>query len=169
MLPAQRRFLIRDQILAVMVVNLVINGGIAWLSTIGRTHVPLWGLTGIAADTLATSFLLPYLLCLIDTPLVRKKLARGELSSLSIDWPAHPVLRWLPRSARARALRLGLFTLATLAPLTLGAIHLAGLAPMTAGRYLLFKTVYATLLAGPLAGIVGYAALAERPAEPVRT
>lgn len=166
--PAQRRFLIRDQIVAAMVVNLVINGVIAWLSTLGRTHIPLWGLTGVAADTLATSFFLPLLLCLIDTPLVRKKLASGELSPLSTEWGTHPVLRWLPRSARVRAVRLGLFFLFTAAPLTIGAISGAGISQMTAAGFLVFKSLYATVLAGIVAAIVGYAALAERTAEPAQ-
>jgi hypothetical protein len=65
--PAQRRFVLLDNGVGAFVVNLMINGVIAWLLFRKATRVPMWGQSSIAGDTIATAFLLPAITCLIVT------------------------------------------------------------------------------------------------------
>jgi hypothetical protein len=64
---AQRRFVLLDNGVGAFVVNLMINGVIAWLLFCKATRVPMWGQSSIAGDTIATAFLLPAITCLIVT------------------------------------------------------------------------------------------------------
>jgi hypothetical protein len=41
--PAQRRFVLLDNVVGAFVVNLLLNGAIAWLLFRKATHVPMWG------------------------------------------------------------------------------------------------------------------------------
>jgi hypothetical protein len=41
--PAQRRFVLLDNGVGAFVVNLLLNGAIAWLLFRKVTHVPMWG------------------------------------------------------------------------------------------------------------------------------
>jgi hypothetical protein len=46
--PAQRRFVLLDNVVGPFIVNLLINGVIAWLLFRKATHVPMWGQSSIA-------------------------------------------------------------------------------------------------------------------------
>ena len=64
------RFFLVDQLLVPVVFNFVLNG---WLASQLFAHlpsVPLWGLESIGLDTLATSFLLPFLTFVITARLL---------------------------------------------------------------------------------------------------
>jgi hypothetical protein len=80
--PAQRRFVLLDNVVGPFVVNLLINGVIAWLLFRKATHVPMWGQSSIAGDTIANAFLLPAITCLIVTPLARGRVRTGRVAAV---------------------------------------------------------------------------------------
>ena len=60
-LPIHRNFIIINQVIIATVFNFFINIGIAWLLYRQVEQIPLWGLKGIAMDTMATAFVLTLL------------------------------------------------------------------------------------------------------------
>ncbi|MBN1603650.1 MAG: hypothetical protein JW915_18710 [Chitinispirillaceae bacterium] len=57
-LPVHRNFIIINQVIIATVFNFFINIGIAWFLYRHVERIPLWGLKGIAMDTLTTAFIL---------------------------------------------------------------------------------------------------------------
>ena len=56
---AHRRYLLLEQGLGSIVINVVLNAAIAWLLFRGLDVVPLWGNQSIAGDTIATTLIPP--------------------------------------------------------------------------------------------------------------
>jgi hypothetical protein len=155
-----RSWLIREQVIAPAVINFTLNAGIAWLLFRGRGVVPLWGEGGIAQDALATLFLLPFLTCVIVTPLVRRAVGAGKVPPLdaAIGLPAS--IERLPRALLARAATLGLGGIVAGAPLVLGAVAVAGGA-LTVPTLVLSKGVYTAALAALIGPMIALRTLAE--------
>ncbi len=63
LLPVHRNFLIVNQLIISTLFNFFLNAGIVRLFYTGTDPVPLWGSLSIGFDTLATSFVLPWLTC----------------------------------------------------------------------------------------------------------
>jgi hypothetical protein len=82
--PAQRRFVLLDDGVGAFVVNLLLNGAIAWLLFRKATHVPMWGQSSIADDTIVTAFLLPAITCLIAKS---QRVARDSRARRARGWP----------------------------------------------------------------------------------
>ena len=149
MLPVQRRFLIIEQGIGTALINVVINGIVAGLIFQQFETVPLWGWTSIADDTLGTTFLL--LLCLIATPLARRDVRKGRIPPLERQRARHWYFRWLPASARLRAVVLGCICLLTLGPLTILGFTLLSVSSLPFWPFIAYKSLFAGLL-GPLVG-----------------
>ncbi len=137
-----------EQAVGAGVVNLLLNGAIAWLVFRGAATVPLWGTQGIASDLLCTGFLLPFLTSLITTKVVRGDVRR-RMPEAIVSTPADSVPRH--SSARKRSLILGLVGLAVVAPVTIGAFVLLGVEAMEFQRFVAFKSVFSAIL-GVVAG-----------------
>jgi hypothetical protein len=167
MLPVQRRFLILEQGAGTALINVVINGTIAILVFRGVETVPLWGLTSIAGDTLATSFLLPLLLCLIATPLARREVSRGRIPPLPLRRGDHRLFRLLPEKARLRALVLGLLGLLLVGPPMLALFVALGVTSLPYWTFIAFKALFAGALAGLLGPLVGLWAIVRFSEESV--
>jgi hypothetical protein len=60
-LPAHRNFIIINEVIIATVFNFFINSVIAWFLYRNVEQVPLWGLKGIAVDTIVTAFILTLL------------------------------------------------------------------------------------------------------------
>jgi len=155
-----RSWLIREQVIAPAAINFVLNAGIAWLIFRGRGVVPLWGEGGIAQDAIATLFLLPFLTCLIVTPLVRRAVGAGKVPPLDGAIGLPLVVERLPRALLARAAALGLGGVLVGAPLVLGAIAVAGGA-LDVQTLVLSKGVYTGALAALIGPMIALRTLAE--------
>ena len=157
--PAQRRFVLLDNVVGPFVVNLLINGVIAWLLFRKATHVPMWGQSSIAGDTIATAFLLPAITCLIVTPLARGRVRTGRVAAVDdASW------RRIPRNMVWRALLIGLICLLVLTPLTLfvlGALGVGGLSPW---HFVYFKATFAAVEGALVTPFLALWAISEAPA-----
>ena len=60
-LPIHRNFIIINQVIIATLFNFFINSVIAWFLYRNVEKVPLWGLKGIAVDTMVTAFILTLL------------------------------------------------------------------------------------------------------------
>jgi len=157
-----RRFII-EQGIGSAIVNLVMNGAIAWALFRSLTSVPLWGQHSIASDTLVTTFLLPLHTCLIVTPLTRRRIRSGSLSPVEWRYSSDSALGRLPRKAIPCALVFGVISLILAAPLALGALTALEVAQMSFERFVVFKATFAAMLAAVVTPAIGLYALAEGP------
>jgi len=156
-----RAYLVREQMIAPALINFALNVAIAWLIFRGRGRVPLWGEGGVAQDTFATLFLLPFLTCLIVTPLVRRAVASGKIPPLDAAGAVPPLASRLPRSLLARSAALGLGAVLVGAPLLLGGLAAAGVTALGVSSLVLGKGVYTALLAALVGPLIALRALAD--------
>ncbi|MGO9062036.1 MAG: hypothetical protein ACLQU2_32400 [Candidatus Binataceae bacterium] len=160
--PAHRRYLLVDNGVGPLITNLVINGMIAWLIYRNATHVPLWGQSSIAGDTIATSFLLPLITCLIVTPMARGKVRAGHVPQLvrKVSW------NWLPHNAALRGVVIGIACLLVLTPLTLLGFRLLGIYALKPWHFVYFKSTFAAfegLLVTPLLALWAISDISRAP------
>ncbi len=157
----QRRYLLLEQGLGSGVFNLFVNALIAWALFRNLAAVPLWGQQSIAGDTIATSFILPLLTCLIVTPTARRHVRRGKVAALGWTRSSHPLLHWLPAGTGSRAVVLAVLCTAVAAPLTIVALRALDVSALALGPFVAFKAVYAALLALVVTPPIALWAIAE--------
>jgi hypothetical protein len=166
MQDAHRRYLVLEQGVGAVLLNFVINFAIAWAAFRGMSAVPMWGPQSIAGDTLATSFLLPFLTVLILTPLARREVTRGRLPAFERVPADSAVLRLLPSATFRRAVGLGAAATALIAPLAILAFHTAALDGIDAVSFMWIKAAYAGILAGIVSPLIAARALADTSTDP---
>ena len=158
---AHRSYLLLEQGIGSVVINLVLNAGIAWLLFRGLAVVPLWGDQSIAGDTIATTLILPFLTCLIVT-----RLAHGEVRKGRFDAPAwrrgsHAVLGRLPGKTLARAVVIAVASVIIFVPPALAAFSILGITELPFRTFLIFKSIYAGILGGLVAPVIALSALGD--------
>jgi hypothetical protein len=158
---AHRSYLVREQVITPALVNCALNGMIAWLIFRSRPAIPVWGEGGLVFDTIATLFLLPFLTCLIVTPLIRRGVAGGKVPALRWRAADHAVLGYLPLSVWARGAAIGALAVVAGLPLILGGLSLAGIASLAPLRVVVLKGVYTGLLAGLVGPVIALCAISE--------
>lgn len=154
-----RRFLLIEQAAVPTVFNFALNGGIAWVLFRSVATVPLWGESSVGVDLLVTAFLLPFLTCVIVSTLIARKVRAGKLPKLSQGQLPHS--RWFERSASQRGLFLGTAGVLFGALPLVWALSLGQSQPIPMSSFVMFKAVWAGLLALMVTPIVGWWALAN--------
>jgi hypothetical protein len=154
-----RRFLWIEQGVVPGVFNLVLNAGIAWLLFRSLAEVPLWGESSVGIDLLATGFLLPFLTCVIVSSLVARGVRDGKVPPLPSAQLPHS--QWFRRSASARGAALGIAGVLFGALPIVWALSLGQAQPFPFGHFVLFKAVWAAMLALMVTPVVGWWALAN--------
>ena len=162
LLPEHRRFLIVDQGVAATVVNVLLNGVIAWALFHSVAYVPVWGQSSIAGDTFATAFILPLLTCLIVTRIVHRQTAGGRVRPLAV-LPKSGVVKFLASlSTLRRGVVLGLGCVALGALPTLLWFVWAGPSELSQYSFLWFKASFAAVLAAAVTPLIGWLALVSQ-------
>ncbi len=160
MSSAQRRYLV-EQGVGAAIFNFALNGVIAWLIFRGQAAIPLWGQQSIAGDTIGTCFFLPFLTCLIVTRVARGHVRAGRVTRLGWTTASHPALGWLPAGTVARAATLAVICMAIPALIVAGALGAAGVAEMRLWPFVLFKALFAALLAAAVTPVIVLWAIAR--------
>jgi hypothetical protein len=163
MRTAHWRYLLLENGVGAALVNLVINGAIAWAVFHRALIVPLWGPVGIASDTVATSLILPFLTCLIVTALTGWHVRAGRQTPL-MPLVAPLLGRWLPERLLARAGVLAVVSLVVMVPVTLSAFVGLGIDRLPFERFVVFKVVFAVANGLWVTPLVALAALSRAPA-----
>lgn len=154
-----RRFLLVEQCAIPTAINLVANGLIAWLLNRSVTTVPIWGGGSVTFDLLATSFLLPFIVCLAVTPGVKKKVKSGKLSPLTAN--QFPIFRWYKRSPLLRAIFIGMLGIIFAGVPIVWTLSIGQAQPFPMMSYVIFKAFWAAAIASLITPIVGWWALAN--------
>jgi len=152
------RFLLLDEFLGSILVNLLLNGAIAFgvVRTLGS--VPLWGVTSIAADTVGTAFILPVLTSFFTGLLVRAQVVRRLLPPLP---PASLRSAFSQRHWLQRGALLGLASIAAAAVPVIAVFALCGPATLGARAFIVFKATFAAALGAVVTPLLGWWALEE--------
>lgn len=167
--PSNRRWIIRYALLMTAVVNLVVNGLLAWLTTIGRSHlgligVPLFGAPNLVTDTLGTFAILPITTSVLCSAGVRGYRRRGLLDATTL--PSFGPMRWLDRLPPGD-LQAG-FVLAAVSVVLLApgsCALLVGLAAggLSRGPFVVYKALLGVALGAVVTPIVAVRAMADDP------
>ncbi len=154
----QRRFVLLDNGVGPFAANLIINGVIAWLLFRNAAQVPLWGQSSIAGDTLATSFLLPAITCLIVTPLARARVRSGRMA-------ARPdaLGRWIPHNMGWRAMLIGAVCMLALTPPVLSVFGALGIEKLSPAQFICYKAAFAAIEGGLITPLLALWAISEGP------
>jgi hypothetical protein len=158
--PELRRFLFIGQTIAPFIVNALVNGAIAWAVYRGLAALPLWGNKSIGGDALATSFLLPVIICLIVTPLIRAMAKQGKtptFDSALAGW-----LRIFQWSLFVRALLFGVVSTVVLGGITIALLTALGVQALDFNAFIVWKMFYTGTLAAIVTPIIALVALADR-------
>lgn len=166
---AQRKYLVRDQIIGGALVNGVINAFLAWLTFRHHAVVSMKGDPSILNDVIATAVLMPLFICIIATPLVRKAMQAGKIEPLTAPSAARTMVLWLPANSFLRGLLLALASLATCAPVLLGLLLMFGVHSMSVSGFATLKLFYAGVLGALTSLVVALYAMAASAAhaEPI--
>jgi len=158
---AHRSYLVREQVITPALINCALNGIIAWFIFRARAAIPVWGEGGLMFDTVATLFLLPFLTCLIVTPLVRRGVAGGKVPPLPWRATDHAVLGYLPASAWGRGAAIGGLAVVAGVPVILGGLSLAGIASLAPLNVVMLKAMYTALLAALIGPVIALCAISD--------
>jgi len=158
MSPRHWRYLLVEQGIGSGVFNVVFNAAIAWAMFRGATTVPLWGQSSIGGDTLGTAVILPLLTTLISSRIVRRQVRTGHVPAMA--WPAAPLGR-MPRGLVSRGVILGAACLVVAGIPTIQALAAADVGSMGFGDFVVFKALFAGVLATAVTPVVARLALAD--------
>jgi hypothetical protein len=164
MTGAHYRYLVLEQCIGGALFNVGFNLAIAWPMFRTLPSVPLWGTMSIAADTLSTCFLLPFMTCVVVTRLAVREIRRGRFDPPGWRRSSHRILGRLPSNTQVRALLLGALGLAFVAPVTLLVFVAMGVTSLPLREFLIFKSASSGVLGGIFTPIVALASLGD--AEP---
>lgn len=167
-----RRFLVMDQGVHTFAINTVLNGAIAWLILRGHEEVPLWGDAAMGPDLLATGVLLPLLMCQIVSRIIAKGVASGKIPPLEAQNISTRGMH--RRSLLVRSLVLAVVATACASAPLVSLLHLANAQPVAFGSFVLFKALWAGLLAAMISPPMAFwaiaaASAAKAPAATVNT
>jgi hypothetical protein len=143
-----KKFLVVQALISALI-NMSLNAGIGIFVFWELEVVPLWGNPGIAVDTLATAFLLSWLTVLFVAPFAYMEMKKGtvekfarELRFLRGSWLKH-----MPQGFFLQSVLIGTVAAIIFTPALVGALSLLGVDGMSFRSTVIYKTVFATLLA----------------------
>jgi len=163
---ANRRWIVVNALLVTAIVNLVVNGGVAWLSIRGQDEVPLWARpfseTSTLGDTLGTLFVLPLITTLLCTTAVWHARRQAELSLLPRVPPYERWLERMPSSRLVRGLSFGALAFAFYAPAVALALVVIDPGPLSQAQFVAFKTAFAVALGAIVTPQIALCAMTDR-------
>ena len=140
-----KRYLVTEQMIKPGVLNLLANGLIAWLVFRQAERIAFWTHSAIAPDLVLTALLLPFIISMINSRVVFNKVVAGELARIaSVDSDGQG---WHLRSILFRSTFLGLVCVVLYAIPTVLVLPMVWDEPLRLWQFVLFKSVWAAILA----------------------
>lgn len=165
-LGPHRRWIVVNAVLITAVINLVLNGVIAWVSVNGQQTVPLWsvpvlGGPGTLTDTIGTLFVLPLTTSLLCTTSVWHELHRGRLSPLRSSALWRAVAR-LPTGRLRQGLVLGTLSVLLLGPPVVLLMHTFHVGNLSSHAFTIYKVSFAVGLGALVTPLIAVRAMTPR-------
>ena len=169
MTNVHRRWIIVNAVIMTAVINAIVNAGIAWLSAIGRSRVPLWaaplaGGPSTVTDTAGTLFLLPLFTTIILTAVIGLELRRGRLTPLRYRGGLETLRRVLPPKTVARGAALGAICFVLLAPPALALVIGLDFGDISVGAFVGYKAIFGVLYGLAVTPLIAVLAIGSAPA-----
>lgn len=155
------KYLLIGQAVIPFFINVAVNVILGAIAFGGRDSVTTWALDkGAAGDSIGTCFFLPFITCLIATPLVRRNVADGVAASLHFS--ALPkALRAMSGPTLLRAFKFGIVGLLFMAgPVYLTYCLLAG-AEIETVRFITIKALFAGVFGVFVTPLIAIVAMAD--------
>jgi hypothetical protein len=167
-LPApHRRWIVVNAIFATALINLVVNGAVAWLFTLGQSDVPFWARpfseTSTLGDTLGTIFVLPLITGLLCTLAVRREVAAGALEAIRPGAPFDSWLARLPPPGLRRDIAFGGIAFSVLALPVSVVLAAIDFGTLSCGQFVAFKVAFAIVLGALVTPLIAICAMADQP------
>jgi hypothetical protein len=162
-----RHFLFVEQGVHALMINIVINGVIAWALLRSHEMIPLWGEPSMGIDLLATGMLLPFFMTQIVSRIVAGQVRSGKLPALSSDQIAPSGIH--RRSIHVRSLILAVAGITCFSAPLVWILDAAGAQPVPLMTFVAFKAVWAGLLAMMISPILAWWSLSAVSAEGAST
>ena len=140
-----RKYIVVDQMIVAAAVNFIVNGLISWATFRQFEYLSVWNSNPVYLDILLTALLLPLLSCLINSRLIERKIKGGNLQ-LGTS-PRIPKIGGHTMSIFRRSIVLGLLTLFTVGAATLMLLEFIFPKGMGVIDYVLFKSLWSSVLA----------------------
>ena len=160
-LAQHKKFLFVDQSIVPGLFNLLINGLICWLLFRSIDTLSLWGEHSFGPDLLITALLLPALTCAIVSPLIGRQVASGKVPPLERAYLSENGLG--SRSLLLRIIVMGVAGVIFAGLPFIGLLNviepLSADVTLTSTHYIIFKAVWAALIAIVISPIVAWWAL----------
>jgi hypothetical protein len=162
MTPEQRRYLFVDCVIGAAVVNALINGGLGWVATRGYPTFPVWKLPGVAADLLGTAYGVSFGTCIGAALQVKIDRARGRITTPNtVPDRLAPIIAALPRNLLARAIALGVASVAALGPLIALGLYFYGAPEFGRQPFLEVKAAFSAVEGAVVTPVIVLAALLD--------
>jgi hypothetical protein len=164
-----RRWLVANAIIIPIFANAVLNGAIAWVTSLGERAVPLLSIPLIqkpSTHTLGTLVVLPFVTTLLVTVSVRREQQLGRLAPLKlqsrlVQWLNHEWLNHVPTKLLRHAGRFALICLVLLGPLSIVALVASDFGGITPSSFVLYKVIFGVCLGIVVTPLIALAAMAE--------
>lgn len=162
MTPEQRRYLFVECVIGAAVVNLLINGGLGWLATRAYPTFPVWKLPGVAADLLGTAYGVSFGTCIGAALQVKIDRARGRITTPdTVPQRLAPIIAAMPRNLLARAIAVGVASVAVLGPFIAVGLYFYGATEFGRQPFLAVKSVFSAVEGAVVTPVIVLAALMD--------
>ncbi len=160
--PGVPRYLVIGQVVIPFFINVVVNTILGALAFHDRDAVMTWAIDkGAVADSIGTCFFLPFITCLIATPIVRRQVARGVVSPI----PAADLPIWMQHLSGPlllRALKAGASGIVLLAGPVYGVYWLCAGDSIETVRFIFVKAISAGVFGVFVTPLIAVLALADQ-------
>jgi hypothetical protein len=162
-----RQWIFINSVLITAFINIVLNTGLAAAGARGH-HVAWWTSnpvkTNLLYNSLGTLFVLPLLTMVGVSSAVAKERLAGTLTAIDPPFGSR-LWSWIcVRSVWGRGARLGVVTLAALAPLDVAIVLLVGRDGASAPHFVMVQVLLCVVLGAVIAPLSALAAMCDEPA-----
>jgi hypothetical protein len=147
-------------------INIAVNVILGALTFGGQESVATWAIDkGAAADSIGTCFFLPFITCLIATPIVRHQVAQGAASRIPPTDTPHWA-RLMSGPVILRAAKFGVAGFLLLAGPVYAVYGMFAESSIETMRFIAMKAIFAGVFGVFATPLIAFVAMCEQPASP---
>lgn len=160
--PQHRRFLFIEQAAGGAVINLAIAALLGWLLFRDAERVPMTGAQSAVTDTIVSAFMIPFVTCLIVTPIARRQMRSGRIAALN----GGALNALMPSGILWRAILLGAACVAIVSPMVISASAQVSAMGIALRHFLLFKLAFAAAEGAVITPLIAALAISRTDVTP---